>query len=357
MPIAKAALMKIIAYSGAGMVMAGSAGFVMQQHGQSPVAAPVSGPAAASVAQPVVAEASALGTEVSAVADPVALPLSGIELTSSPVVPPASDPASPEFAGQAQLLLAQASAGPLPAEDASGAEPAADAGAAAGCEATLTAEPAAAAMVELSLDAPCYAGERVAIHHEGMVFSELTDAEGKLGVLVPALAEFAIFVAVFQDGEGASADTEVSSLAFYDRSVLQWQGDTGLELHALEYGAAYDEPGHVWAGAPRDVTVAATGEGGFLTLLGNGALPQARMAQVYSFPMGIAKTPGEIDLSVEVQVTEGNCGRDVTGQVIHVAEAAFGSFHDLNVTMPACDAAGDYLLLKNLLGDLKIAAK
>lgn len=359
MPIAKAALMKMVAYSGAGLVVAGSAGFVMQQHGQ---------PAAAAAPPPAVAVAAVTPAVPPAEATPLAL--SEIELTSSPVVPPVSDPASPEFEavvdidtpansgpvadtpGPAEVLLAQAEAQPgadVPAD-------APDEGAVADCEVTLTAEAQAAAMVDLTLDAPCYAGERVAIHHEGMVFSDLTDAEGQLSVSVPALAEFAIFVAVFQDGEGSSADTQVSSLAFYDRSVLQWQGDTGLELHALEYGASYDAPGHVWAGAPRDVSVAATGEGGFLTLLGNADLPQARMAQVYSFPMGIAKTPGDIDLSVEVQVTEDNCGRDVSGQVIHVAEAEFGSFHDLNVTMPACDAAGDYLLLKNLLGDLKIAA-
>lgn len=362
MPIAKAALIKMVAYSGAGLVVAGSAGFVMQQHNApaapaaavvAPAESPAEFPTAAAVAKPVAAPLPAAPTaQPTLAADPLAL--REIELTSSPVILPASDPASPDFGGKAQLLQAQAEG--AVAEDADAA-PAASADEAGDCPVSLAVEAQAAAMVGLTLSAPCYAGERVAIHHEGMVFSDLTDEAGDLAVTVPALAEFAIFVAVFQDGEGASADTEVTSLAFYDRSVLQWQGKTGLELHALEYGAGYEEPGHVWSGAPQDMTVAATGEGGFLTLLGNPELPQARMAQVYSFPLGIARKAGDIDLSVEVRVTEQNCGRDVTGQVIHVAEAQFGSFHDLNVTMPDCDATGDYLLLKNLLDDLKIAAK
>ncbi|PJE27612.1 hypothetical protein SAMN06297129_0440 [Pseudooceanicola antarcticus] len=362
MPIAKAALIKMVAYSGAGLAVAGSAGFVMQQQRQpSPAPVAIATPAVAAPAAPAVTEltaeapvASALpeAPETQAALDTSPLALREIELTSSPVTLPENDPASADFGGQAQLLQAQAELPVAEGDTPEGtAETASDE-----CAISLTAESQAAAMVDLSLSAPCYAGERVAIHHEGMVFSELTDDEGQLSVAVPALAEFAIFVAVFQDGEGASADTEVSSLAFYDRSVLQWQGATGLELHALEYGAAYEEPGHVWSGAPQDITVAATGEGGFLTQLGNPELPQARMVQVYSFPLGIARKAGDIDLSVEVQVTEDNCGGDVTGQVIHVAEAQFGSFHDLNVTMPACDATGDYLLLKNLLDDLKIAA-
>ena len=357
MPLAKARLIKGVAIAGATLCVAGVSGVLMERHSRQ-VAAEQAAEARTPAPQPAVQEATAAALpaapapEVLPEAD--ALPLQDIELTSSPVILPESDPSHGGFGAEAQLVQAQATdqaADPAAPEGEAGAEVAND------CPVTLTAEPAAAAMVTLTLDAPCYAEDRVAFHHEGMVFSELTDAEGALTLSVPALAEYAIFVAVFQDGEGASAEAEVSSLAFYDRSVVQWQGETGLELHALEYGANYDDSGHVWAETPRDVSVAARGEGGFLTVLGNADLPQARLAQVYSFPLGIARQAGTIDLSVEAQVTEANCGREITAQVIHVSEGAFGSFHDLNVTMPACDAAGDYLLLKNLLDDLKIAAK
>ena len=352
MPLAKARLIKGVAIAGATLCVAGVSGVLMERHSRQVAAAQAakaSAPAPQAVAaQGVVALPSMPAPE--ALPDSEALPLQDIELTSSPVVLPEAEPTHGGFGAEAQLVQAQA-ADPAAPEDEADAEVAND------CPVSLTAEPAAAAMVTLTLDAPCYADDRVAFHHEGMVFSELTDAVGALTLSVPALAEYAIFVAVFQDGEGASAEAEVSSLAFYDRSVVQWQGETGLELHALEYGASYDDSGHVWAETPRDVSVAARGEGGFLTVLGNADLPQARLAQVYSFPLGIARQAGTIDLSVEAQVTEANCGHEISAQVIHVSEGAFGSFHDLNVTMPACDATGDYLLLKNLLDDLKIAAK
>ena len=346
MPIARAMLIKTAAIAGAGLLVAGGSGYMMERHSRNVAAAQAQAQAATAQAAPLAAPVLAEAPEEDGLA------LQDIELTSSPVLHPeaelaATGPAAPLAPTPVQ---AEGTADPTQNDSAEASEGAA-------CAVTLTAEPAAAAMVTLTLDAPCYADDRVAFHHEGMVFTELTDASGALTLSVPALAEFAIFVAVFQDGEGASADTEVSSLAFYDRSVVQWQGDTGLELHALEYGASYAEPGHVWAEAPQEAAVAARGEGGFLTLLGNPDLPQARMAQVYSFPLGIARKAGTIDLSVEAQVTEANCGKDIAAQVIHVSEGAFGSFHDLNVTMPACDAAGDYLLLKNLLDDLKIAAK
>lgn len=341
MQIAKATLIKTIAIAGVGLLGVGGSGYILQQKGNRTAAQPQLA-AAQPAPQPELRPVEA----ATAPAAEAPLALQQIELTSSPVSTPSTETG---VAAQPAILPAQA--------EAPAGAPGDTAPATADCPLTLTAEAAAAAMVTLSLDAPCYKDERVAIHHEGMVFTELTDDAGKLTVSVPALAEFAIFVAVFQDGEGASADVEVSSLSFYDRSVLQWQGDEGLELHALEYGAGYDDAGHVWAGAPRDYTVAATGEGGFMTLLGNPDLPQARMAQVYSFPFGIARKPGTVDLSVEAQVTAANCGKDVSGQVITVSEGQFGVFHDLNVTMPGCDATGDYLLLKNLLDDLKIAAK
>ena len=174
---------------------------------------------------------------------------------------------------------------------------------------------------------------------------------------IPALSENALFLAMMDDGNGAGVEMAVDTLAFYDRSVVQWHGESGLAIHALEYGATYDSAGHVWSGAPRDPGVAARGEGGFVTRLGDTGVDGADMADVYTFPTGTAKSQGDVAVSVEVAVTDLNCGREVAADVIEVSEGIASEMARLDVTVPDCDAVGDYLLLKNLVSDLKIAAR
>lgn len=225
------------------------------------------------------------------------------------------------------------------------------------CTVDLTGESRAAAMVALTLAAPCHPDSLVSFTHEGMKFSAMTDADGALSVTVPALSASATFLAMLDDGNGAAVEMEVDSLAFYDRSVVQWQGDAGVELHAFEYGAGWDEDGHVWSGAPREAVVAARGEGGFLTRLGDATIDGARIAEVYTFPTGTAKTGGDVALSVEIEVTEANCGQALRADVIEVTDARASTPGELSLTVPACDAVGDFIQLKNLVRDLKIAAR
>lgn len=223
------------------------------------------------------------------------------------------------------------------------------------CEITMSAAPQAAALVDLALDAPCLPNERVTFHHEGMMFTETTDAEGKLQLSVPALKENATFIAAFANGEGTTADATVTSLSFYDRAIVQSDFDSGVGLHALEYGAGYDDDGHISAQTAGDISDAATGQGGFLMTLGNPDVSEALMAQVYSFPTGFAKSEGDVALSVEIEVTEANCGRDVDAQTLQAHDGAL-KVQTLELTMPDCDAVGDFLVLKNIVDDLRVAS-
>jgi hypothetical protein len=88
------------------------------------------------------------------------------------------------------------------------------------CEPTLTATGAPMASVDLELFAPCHGGMPVVIYHEGMMFHEITEADGRLNIEVPALAEDAFFIAAFNDGVGAVAITDVPEVSLYDRAVL-----------------------------------------------------------------------------------------------------------------------------------------
>jgi len=267
-------------------------------------------------------------------------------------VPPAGAP-QPERLPEAPVTLAALRDQPtvglsvgLPAE-----EPAPGFG----CEITLSAQPVAAAMVNLALSAPCLVNERFTLHHSGMMFAAATDDTGAAKLSVPALSKAAVFIATFGSGASAVAEAEISTLEYYDRAVVQWSGPEGLQIHALEYGADYGEAGHVWAGAAHDLARAAKGEGGFLTRLGDPDIFNPLRAEVYTFPTGTAVKAGDILLSLEAEVTEGNCAHSLEAQVLQKSGTARMQVRELALTMPDCEAVGDFLVLKNLFDDLNIA--
>lgn len=223
------------------------------------------------------------------------------------------------------------------------------------CDYDLKATPQDAAMVRLELSAPCMPNERFTLHHNGMMFTDVTDKHGARDFKVPALAETSVFIVAFSNGDGAVANAQVPTFQLYDRAVVQWKGESGMKIHALEYGSDYGGDGHVWADADRDGSSAAPGESGFLTRLGAAELDNALLAEVYTFPTAVANREGDIVLSVEAEVTQANCGRDVEAQSLQKRKDGTLKSQDLVLAMPECSAIGDYLVLKNLLNDLKIA--
>ncbi|WP_439118709.1 translocase [Marivita sp.] len=225
------------------------------------------------------------------------------------------------------------------------------------CEVSMTATPIAGAMMTIDITAPCHGSERVTLHHSGLMFTTLMQPDGSLSVDIPALAEQALVIASFLDGGGSVAMAEVISVPFYDRVVLQWRGDAGLQLHAREFDAEYFTDGHVWHGSSRDAARAATGQGGFLTTLGTVDAPDALVAEVYTFPSGMTQASGTVALTIETEILASNCNSSVEAQTLEIRSGAELSSKELTIDVPGCDAVGDFLLLKNLVEDLTIAAK
>lgn len=225
------------------------------------------------------------------------------------------------------------------------------------CKVALQALPVAGAMVQLSLDASCRGGERVSIHHSNMQFTEVLDAAGQLSLTIPALETQAEFAVEFVNGYRTSTSLVVESLAFYDRTVIRWTGESGVELHAREFGASYGDEGHVWRGQSRDMTALVGGSGGFLTTLGDANLSAASFAEIYTFPSMTASKSGRINLSVEAEITDANCGREITVVADMIKSGEMHSSREMQMEIPACDAVGQFLVLKNLVEDLTIAQK
>lgn len=257
---------------------------------------------------------------------------------------------APEGSAPAPVPVALETA-PEPAPEAA-QQPAADPV----CTVDMAAETGPAALVDLSLSAPCAPLARVTIHHQGMMFSLQTDSAGKARVTVPALTANSVFIADIDGSEGAVAMAEVPEIASFDRAVLQWQGVDGLQLHAREFGAGYGESGHVWAGAPGAAGLALDGTGGFLIELGDPAADNALLAQVYTFPTGTTARAGDVELTVEAEVTAANCGRDIAAQSIQLRPGSAPDAQDLTMTLPGCDAAGEFLVLSGMLSDIRLAA-
>lgn len=223
------------------------------------------------------------------------------------------------------------------------------------CEPTFTATPEPAAMVRLELSGACLKGQTVTFHHNGMMFSHTVDPDGNTALSAPALSEQSIYIVSFGDGNGAVAQTSVPDLSAHERVVLQWQGDDGLQLHAFENGATYGDDGHIWNGSTGNPDQALSGHGGFLRHYGDASGPDGLRADVYTFAEGVKLSANTVQINAEAEVTEHNCGHEVNGQMLRMSQDKVLKSHDLSLIMPECDATGTFLVLKNLLQDLKIA--
>jgi len=226
----------------------------------------------------------------------------------------------------------------------------------ASCEISAKARPMAAAMVNLTLTAPCLPNERVTVHHNGMIFTQTTSKTGSLSIDVPALAETAVFVFAFGNGDGAVAQAKVEDLTDFWRVVLQWKGDTGLQIHALESGSDYSGSGHVWSGQPRSMAAAITGEGGFITMNGDLDAVEPLVAEVYTFPAEMESREGGVKLTVEAEVIQANCGTEIEAKSFELRGRDQLVTQDLSLAVPDCTALGSFLVLNNLLQDMKVAS-
>ncbi|MBL4627986.1 MAG: hypothetical protein JKY00_08100 [Roseicyclus sp.] len=220
------------------------------------------------------------------------------------------------------------------------------------CGISVTATAMPAAMVALDVMAPCRADAVVTIIHSGLEISSSTDALGLLTLDIPAFETPAFFSVTFADGVEEAVLVGLPDLPEFDRIGLAWQGNMGLELHAMEFGAAFGEAGHVWQDAPAAPETAIAGDGGFLTVLETGAT----FAQIYTLPRATLREGDSVRLSIDAPVTQANCTRDVMARTLRAEGGGRVDVTELTFTVPACDAVGDVLVLQNLLDDLRLAS-
>ncbi len=293
------------------------------------------------------------GAETAPPAEPAVLPatasLTGVPAAAAeatPAVPeapvlaalPDTDPVLPEPKLPKTAALEDSFPKPLPTP----ASPTATKD----CAVDLSLTAAPQAMMSVKLSAPCRAGERVVLRHAGLAVAEAIPATGTLEIDLPALNARGEVSALFADAEVARGAVAVPDVAKVQRFAVQWMADDAFQLHAMENGAEYGQPGHVSAEMP------VSPNGGYIVALGNPTLDLPMMAQVYTWP---ADSAIKADVVIESAVTETTCGRELLGETIAV-QAGTVTVKDLTLAMPDCDAVGDILVLKNPGQDVTLAA-
>ncbi|CUK13403.1 hypothetical protein RUE5091_03630 [Ruegeria denitrificans] len=205
------------------------------------------------------------------------------------------------------------------------------------------------AAARLIVKAPCHGNERIEIHHNGLTVTRQTDANGTLDLTIPALSEYAIFLISLDDQKGTVATTHIPDISQYSRIALQWQGQTELQIHALEFGASYGDTGHVSAQSD-------TQGAGNVIHMTQPTFTDARNIEIYSFPTAQSHQSGSIELTVEAEVTAENCGTDLQLQSLELREDRELRSRELMLNFPDCSKTGEFLVLNNLFQNLTIAA-
>lgn len=223
------------------------------------------------------------------------------------------------------------------------------------CDLTLTALPEPGALVRLNLGASCYQNQRILVSHAGLEFADVTGSDGSFSVEIPAMNQYAPFSISFADGRSVEAKTLNLTLDGYERVAVNWSGAATLNIHAMEFGAKFGGPGHVWAGAARNPQIGVNAEGGFLTQLGNPDVLNPVLAEVYSFPFDRMAKDGAVILMVEAEITPQTCGTEIRGNSLQLSGNGELSSTEVALTMPQCGGENGYLVLNNLFQDLKIA--
>lgn len=237
-----------------------------------------------------------------------------------------SDPGKP---GMGDLVGITSVAATMPAADGDRCHPALD----------LAVLPGA--MVHLSLSAPCNRNERVVIRHAGLSFATLTQVDGTLSTILPALKTDALVAVYLQDSQLLLGKIDVPDAAGYSRLALIWEPPAELELRVTDgtkvlVGNATPMPG----------------EEQRVISLGQQSVQSPVLARVYSVP---GSDLGQVDITGELRITPASCGRTLRLETVY-SSGGIATKEERAISVPLCGTAGDILLLKNLAPALKLAA-
>lgn len=208
------------------------------------------------------------------------------------------------------------------------------------------------AMIAVTLVASCHPNERVVLKHAGLAITAKTTVTGAIFTDLPALTPQATVEVLFKDGSRLHSSLELPEAVNLRRFAVQWGGEDEFQLHGLEHNADFDAAGDISRTNPNTPAAGAAAKAGFLVDLGDSSTDFPLLAQVYTYPPDPASQSAIV---VEAAVTKTSCGREMLGETLFSLQGQVVKA-DLTVAMPSCDAIGDYLLLNDLVPEMKIAS-
>lgn len=215
----------------------------------------------------------------------------------------------------------------------------AEAGAEADCSPSLSVKAGIDALIDLSVSAPCNAGERLVISHGDLAFSSFLSSEGIFSAFIPALTRDAHVDVFIGDDAFVQGSVEVEGVEEHVRVVLQWTGDTPLGMHAYHGEAGYGDDGHLHASRPFDTNL----DEAFLISLGEVGGPEPMRAEVYSTPVAYA---ANARVEIELQYSDTVCGQDISAYVLQTGPSIDTDVKAMTFALPDCPAGNGVLVME-----------
>lgn len=164
----------------------------------------------------------------------------------------------------------------------------------------------AGGLTEISIVASaCRAGELVSIAYAGATLVERLDGEGRSRTALDCFAGTTAPVTIaFEDGTAVTRPPVTDDLTQYSKVAIVWSSSVDLDLHAFEYAAAANEPGHIWSGHPSSLAEARSRSAtekrgrGFLSTASRGTTIGMNV-EVYTFVHYPRETAGGVKIGVD----------------------------------------------------------
>lgn len=163
-----------------------------------------------------------------------------------------------------------------------------------------------AGRLEIKLRSPCLAGRPVTFTYAGHGFVRTLDNAGNLTFMLDMFEGSAPLSLKLEDGSTTNIDTSAVNFAQVSKVAVLWSPPVNLDLHAFEYLAPRDGPGHVWSKSPAsfEAAITAAREGargrGFLSTADTGD-GTGLHAEVYTFLHNKNQRQGAITLVLDYE--------------------------------------------------------
>lgn len=192
------------------------------------------------------------------------------------------------------------------------------------CDIEISAQSQPAAMIAVSILAPCAAGDVVKLHHHGMIIATNLDTMGRALVHLPALNREALVIVDGPNVPPTVLRQTVPDADDFGRYVLQWSGPATLRIDPIQ---------------------------------SRGNIVRYDFVDTDQHPTRVISYHRDV-IAPDLRITTSadHCGKDTRFHVLQVSDAGT-RLRDYQITAPACTGSQETLVLKNLYQTATVARK